>query len=196
MSFWKKITHYRWNEIEAVISRKTSQNVRQALRATSRNFDDLLALLSPAGAEFLEEMALAAHGLTVQRFGRTIRLYAPLYLSNYCINRCRYCGFNQDNAFTRTRLTIVENALHEVLILRLVLPGFDQYCLQAGAGCAQHIGFHVIPDHHDLPGLAVFLDAFGRVHAIPDGRVIHQVRHTSIANYHLARIQANPYPKY
>ena len=49
----------------------------------------------------------------MQRFGRTIRLYAPLYLSNYCINSCRYCGFNKDSTFERTRLSI-DQALEEL----------------------------------------------------------------------------------
>lgn len=69
-------------------------------------FEKLLALISPAAENYLEQMAQSAHQLTTQRFGRTIRLYAPLYLSNYCTNSCRYCGFNRENKFQRTRLTI------------------------------------------------------------------------------------------
>ena len=56
MSFWQKIIQYRWDRIESAISRKTAQDVRQALRTPARNFDDLLALLSPAAADFLEMM--------------------------------------------------------------------------------------------------------------------------------------------
>jgi 2-iminoacetate synthase len=88
MSFWHKIIEYRWNRIEAAISQKTAQDVRQALRSPARNFDDLLALLSPAADGFLEEMALAAHQLTVQRFGRTIQMFAPIYISSECTNSC------------------------------------------------------------------------------------------------------------
>ena len=69
-------------------------------------FEKLLALVSPAAENYLEEMAQLSHQLTIQRFGRTIRLYAPLYLSNYCTSSCRYCGFNRENKFERTRLTI------------------------------------------------------------------------------------------
>jgi len=69
------------------------------------SFEKLLALVSPAAENYLEEMAQLSHQLTVQRFGRTIRLYAPLYLSNFCTNSCRYCGFNRENKFKRTRLT-------------------------------------------------------------------------------------------
>ena len=84
--------------------------------AGSYNFEKLLTLISPAGRKFLEEMAQLAHQLTVQRFGRTIRLYAPLYLSNYCTNSCRYCGFNKENKFERTRLTI-DQAVEEANII-------------------------------------------------------------------------------
>ncbi len=80
------------------------------------NFEKLLTLISPAAENYLEEMAQLAHQLTVQRFGRTIRLYAPLYLSNYCTNSCRYCGFNKENKFERTRLTI-EQAVEEANII-------------------------------------------------------------------------------
>jgi 2-iminoacetate synthase len=82
----------------------------------SYSLERLMALISPAAENYLERMAQLAHQLTIQRFGRTIRLYAPLYLSNYCINNCRYCGFNEDNTFERTRLTI-EQALQEADII-------------------------------------------------------------------------------
>jgi len=84
--------------------------------AGSYNFEKLLTLISPAAENYLEEMAQFAHQLTVQRFGRTIRLYAPLYLSNDCINSCRYCGFNKENKFERTRLTI-DQAVEEANII-------------------------------------------------------------------------------
>ncbi len=80
------------------------------------SFDRLLALISPAAEKYLEQMAQLAHQLTIRRFGPTIRLYAPLYLSNYCTNSCYYCGFNKENKFERTRLTI-DQALEEANII-------------------------------------------------------------------------------
>lgn len=108
MSFWQKIIQYQWDQIESAISRKTAQDVRQALRAPARNFDDLLALLSPAATGFLEDMALAAHTLTVQRFGRTIQMFAPVYISSECTNSCIYCGFNRHNRISRATLSVEE----------------------------------------------------------------------------------------
>ena len=78
----------------------------------------LLALVSPTAEHYLEQMAEAAQKLTLQRFGRTVRLYAPLYLSSYCVNRCRYCGFNADNAFERVRLSLDEAVVEAELLAR------------------------------------------------------------------------------
>jgi len=96
----------------------TAKEVEGALAdpAGSYRLEKLLALVSPAAEGYLEQMAQIAHRLTVQRFGRTIRLYAPLYLSNYCTNTCRYCGFNRENKFERTRLTI-DQALEEAEVI-------------------------------------------------------------------------------
>src|ERR1017187_3275883 len=66
------------------------------------------AQISPAGAEILETMGQRAHLMTQQRFGKTIRLFAPLYLSNECINNCSYCGFSRDNPILRVTLSLDE----------------------------------------------------------------------------------------
>lgn len=79
-----------------------------ASRPGTYSLAKLLALVSPAAEDYLEPMAELSHRLTLQRFGRAIRLYAPLYLSSHCVNRCQYCGFNRDNTFDRVRLTIDE----------------------------------------------------------------------------------------
>ncbi len=104
-----------WQErLEAI----TSSDVEKALSEpiSTYNLKKVLTLISPAAENYLEEMAQLAHRLTIQRFGRTIRLYAPLYLSNYCSNSCRYCGFNKDNKFQRTRLTVAQ-ALKEAEVI-------------------------------------------------------------------------------
>ncbi|HEY5503631.1 MAG TPA: 2-iminoacetate synthase ThiH [Sedimentisphaerales bacterium] len=74
--------------------------------------DRLLILISPAAENFIEQMAQIAHQLTLQRFGKTVRLYAPLYVSNFCVNGCTYCGFSTNHRFSRIRLTI-EQAVAE-----------------------------------------------------------------------------------
>jgi 2-iminoacetate synthase len=94
------------HEVEAAI----------ASRPGSYSQSKLIALVSPAAEGYLEPMAAISQALTRQRFGQTIKLYAPLYLSSYCVNRCQYCGFNRDNALDRIRLTIDE-ALAEAELL-------------------------------------------------------------------------------
>jgi len=96
----------------------TAADVRRALVAAPGAYtqERLLTLISPAARTCLEEMARLAQRLTVRRFGRTVGLYAPLYLSNRCINGCLYCGFNCTGAFERTRLT-VDQAVAEADII-------------------------------------------------------------------------------
>jgi 2-iminoacetate synthase len=69
---------------------------------------DFAHLISPVAGELLEHMGRRSHALTKQRFGKVIRLFAPLYLSNECINNCKYCGFSRDNPILRVTLSVDE----------------------------------------------------------------------------------------
>lgn len=82
----------------------TPSDVDRALGASRLDLRDFAALLSAPAAARLEDLATAAHRLTVQRFGRTVRLFAPLYLSSECVSTCTYCGFSADNPITRRTL--------------------------------------------------------------------------------------------
>lgn len=93
-------------EIEDRLASATEQQVERALGHESLDENDLAALLSPAATPYLEEMAQRAQALTRQRFGRIMQLYAPLYLSNECVNRCRYCGFAHDLQIARMTLDL------------------------------------------------------------------------------------------
>jgi 2-iminoacetate synthase len=93
----------------------------------------LAALLSPAAGLCLEDMARAAHHLTRRRFGNAISLFAPLYLSNYCVNRCRYCGFNSGTRHRRRRLSIDEAAAEAGIIAS---EGFRDILLVSGEDAA------------------------------------------------------------
>lgn len=105
----------------------TPADVRRALNHDSRTVEDFAALLSPAAAPFLEEMAQLAQIETRKHFGNSIYLFTPLYIANYCENYCIYCGFNCHNKIRRARLNpeeiekemqaIAKTGLEEVLIL-------------------------------------------------------------------------------
>src|SRR5947208_3239858 len=87
------------------------------------------ALISAKSDSELEALAQQAHALTLKNFGRTMRLFAPLYLSNECINNCSYCGFSRDNPILRVTLNVDEviaEARH------LARQGFRQILLVAG----------------------------------------------------------------
>ncbi len=81
---------------------------RAAAGKSQFSLADFAALISPAASENLEAMGRRAHRMTQQRFGKTIRLFAPLYLSNECINNCTYCGFSRDNPILRVTLSLDE----------------------------------------------------------------------------------------
>src|SRR6201987_5815203 len=86
-------------------------------------------LIAPKSDQALEAMAQASRLLTLQNFGRTMRLFASLYLSNECINNCRYCGFSRDNPILRVTLS-VEEVLAEARYL--FDAGFRQILLVRG----------------------------------------------------------------
>ncbi|MDG2214781.1 MAG: 2-iminoacetate synthase ThiH, partial [Verrucomicrobiota bacterium] len=90
---------------------------------------DFACLISPASSEHLEELARKSSFITKQRHGKTIRLFAPLYLSNECINNCSYCGFSRDNSILRATLS-VDAAVKEAQVLKL--QGFRNILLVAG----------------------------------------------------------------
>jgi len=91
-----------------------------------RRFEELIA---PKTDSEFDSMAKIARSLTLQNFGRTMRLFAPLYLSNECINNCRYCGFSRDNPILRVTLTLDEVAAEADHLLQ---RGFRQLLLVAG----------------------------------------------------------------
>jgi len=115
----------------AALQSVTADDVQTELAAEPGHYslERLLVFVSPVAEDFLEEMAQLAHRLTVQRFGRTIQLYAPLYLSNFCEGTCLYCGYKKSNRFERTRLTI-EAAVDDADIL--ASEGFRHILLVSG----------------------------------------------------------------
>jgi 2-iminoacetate synthase len=102
---------------------------RDALRKSSWSLEDFARLISPAARVLLEPLCARSQALTRRRFGKVIRLFAPLYLSNECINHCAYCGFSRDNPILRVTLT-VDDVLREARALKE--QGFRNLLLVAG----------------------------------------------------------------
>jgi len=107
--FQLQLDQYPREQLREQILATTAPQIDQALRRSRLDLAGFLNLLSPGISDAqLEMLASRAHRLTAQRFGRTILLYAPLYLSNECHNGCRYCGFSADNHLPRKTLSLSE----------------------------------------------------------------------------------------
>ncbi len=155
--------------------------VRASLNQTQPNLEDFARLISPAGGELLELLCRRSQALTQQRFGKVIRMFAPLYLSNECINNCKYCGFSRDNPILRVTLS-VEDVLREARALKA--QGFRNLLLVAGehprfvsngylAECVRAL-------HAEIPGISLEVgpmeteDYRPIVRAGADGLVVYQ----------------------
>ena len=161
--------------------RATTAVVRETLAKRRLGLGDFAPLLSPAAGELLELLCHRSQGLTHQRFGKVIRLFAPLYLSNECVNQCQYCGFSRDNPILRVTLS-VEEVLREARALRA--QGFRNLLLVAGehpkfvsrgylAECVRAL-------HQEVPSLALEVGPMETeayrpiVEAGADGLVVYQ----------------------
>ncbi|CAL2085887.1 2-iminoacetate synthase ThiH [Tenacibaculum sp. 190524A02b] len=127
--FTQVFNTYNWDETLHSIFTKTSTDVEQALAKEKRDLEDFKALISPAAKPYLEQMAQMSRMLTKKRFGNTIQMYAPMYLSNECQNICTYCGFSLTNKIPRRTLTDDE-ILKEVNFLKQ--KGYDHILLVTG----------------------------------------------------------------
>lgn len=144
------------------------------------------ALLRPVTASNLEAMAGKSRAITRQHYGKTMRLFAPLYVSNECINNCSYCGFSRDNPILRTTLTVDQvvteaRRLHElgfrnILLVagehpKFVSDGYLQECIDAIKDFIPTIGIEVGPMEdnqygelvdHGAEGLVVYQETYDR----------------------------------
>lgn len=108
MSFINLIDKFENFDFKEYFQSVTKKDVEISLTRTNPDPFDLLNLLSDPAQFFLEEMAQKSAKLTQQYFGKTISLYAPMYISDYCSNNCIYCGFNCNVKSKRTKLSIDE----------------------------------------------------------------------------------------
>ncbi len=114
MSFFDLLQQHPAAELQKRFDQVVPKDIDRALTGSKLSLDDFLCLLSPKISDTqLETLAGIAHRITSQRFGRTIQLYAPLYLSNECHNGCKYCGFSADNHDIRRKTLNDDEILRE-----------------------------------------------------------------------------------
>lgn len=142
----------------------TVEDVKKALSSDVCTVTDYMALLSPAAENFLEEIAERAMSERCKHFGNSVYMFTPLYISNFCENRCVYCGFNCKNEIKRACLDadeieremegIAKTGLQEILILtgesrKYSDPGYIGSACRLAAKYFSLVGLEVYPMNSD-----------------------------------------------
>lgn len=128
-SFAQEFAQLPIHDLATYAGKANKSHVERVFHRGPQSLEDFAALLSPEAGERLEEMALQSQRLTRQHFGRAVRLFAPLYLSNECVNVCRYCGFSRTNAIPRITLAPAQVLAEAEKLSR---QGFRHLLLVAG----------------------------------------------------------------
>jgi 2-iminoacetate synthase len=133
ITFADELPRIPFEELAGVARSAGEGEVSRALERDPRERDlrDFAALLSPTAGSgsILDRVAAEARTLTLARFGRTMQMYAPLYLSNECLATCTYCGFARELKIARRTLTPVETVAEARHLLR---EGFRSILLLTG----------------------------------------------------------------
>lgn len=127
--FEEEFDKYLWDKVSFDIYQKNQGDVQKALISSAPTLEDFKALLSPAALPFLPRMVAKSQKLTQTRFGKTVQMYVPLYLSNECQNICTYCGFSFTNKIPRKTLT-EDEIIAEAKVIKSM--GFDHVLLVTG----------------------------------------------------------------
>ncbi len=108
MSFYNTIKKYKNTDFNSFFANIKSEDILNIIQKETLAPEDFLVLLSDKVNPYLEQIAQQSNKLTLQYFGKAIQLYTPMYLSDYCNNKCIYCGFNKDNNIKRKKLSLDE----------------------------------------------------------------------------------------
>ena len=181
MSFVREFNELPMEALLQNAALATGDSAREAMAKPRLSLADFAQLISPAAGELLEPLCRRSQTITRQRFGKVIRLFAPLYLSNECINNCKYCGFSRDNPILRVTLS-VDDVLREARSLNA--QGFRNLLLVAGehpkfisngylADCVRAL-------HAETPSISLEIGPMGTADYEPlaaagaDGLVVYQ----------------------
>lgn len=188
MSFIQAFETLPFTELEQTSLATRTEEVRAILDRPrdSLGLTEFARLISPAATAHIEALARRSQALTRQRFGRAVRLFAPLYLSNECINNCAYCGFSRDNPILRVSLEVSEvrreaealctQGFRNLLLVagehpRFVSEGFLADCVMAVRAVVPAVSLEVgpmeTPDYSTLvrsgaEGLVVYQETYDR----------------------------------
>lgn len=116
MSFYNVVKLYDKFKYHEYFQQVNPDEILRIIKKEKKSEQDFLTLLSPQAENFMEEMAVEARKKSLQHFGKAVLLYTPMYLANYCVNKCAYCSFNLENNITRRKLTMNEIDLEAQVI--------------------------------------------------------------------------------
>ena len=133
--FSEELEKISWEKTTNDIYSKTAADVEAALHKEYLDVEDFKALISPAAQPYLEVMARLSQQYTLQRFGKTLSMFVPLYITNSCTNFCIYCGFNHNNPMSRIILT-EEEIVNEYKAIKKLAP-FENLLLVTGENPAK-----------------------------------------------------------
>ena len=108
MSFAEVLLSHKNFPIKDILTDVNATKVESVLNKNKFSVEDLLVLLSDSALDYLEPMAQKAEAVTRRHFGNVISLFTPLYISNYCNNKCAYCSFANEHLINRKQLTFEE----------------------------------------------------------------------------------------
>jgi 2-iminoacetate synthase len=170
--------------MEALLKRSletSAAEVWDSMAKSSLSLEDFARLISPAAGQQLEELCRRSQTLTRQRFGKVLRFFAPLYLSNECVNNCKYCGFSRDNPILRVTLS-VDEVLREARAL--AAQGFRNILLVAGEHPKfvgpQYLAQCISALHAEIPSVSLEIAPMETAQYVPlvasgaDGLVVYQ----------------------
>ncbi len=176
----------KYRHWQSIWEKASSDDVMAVLQNNNRSFQDFLVLLSPVAREHLEKIAHAAHTLTLQRFGKIIHMYVPLYISNECNSDCVYCGFGRSRSIQRITLTadeivreahyLTQQGFHAILLLSGEAPSVcspDYFALLADTlhTMVSSLSVEVYPMSYDeyrllvehgIEGLTVYQETYNK----------------------------------
>lgn len=111
----------------------TKEDVSRVLNKAKDNiglsYKDIALLLQVDDKEVMKEVYKTAGEIKRKIYGNRIVIFAPLYVSNFCINNCLYCGYKKENQIPRRRLTIEEIQKE---VTQLEKMGHKRLALEAG----------------------------------------------------------------
>jgi 2-iminoacetate synthase len=194
VSYFDVLQSYTGFDFNGFLSSVSLDRVGAILDKDKLTSEDFLALLSPAAASFLEPMAARSAAITKKQFGSVIFLFTPLYISNYCDNRCPYCSFARQHDIGRIQLSfdeirteaaaIAATGMRNILVLtgesrKKASPGYIREAVEILRGHFATVGIEIYPMQQEEYGelINAGVDGLTMFQEVYDEEIFHGFHH-------------------